>query len=691
MKEFTAAGSVPVDRPVQEMVSSCLRSNVFWLAILLITALSLWLRQALPIEALGEAAIDDALFVKLARSLARGQWLGEYDRYTLSKGPGYPLFIALNFYLGLPLKLAEQLFYLAAAAALSGVMARWVGRWAALVTFVLIAFNPVQWTGLVRVLREGIYGAEALLLFALAARLFLLERGAPLGQPLGGRRGLPLALGATFAAYWLTREEGVWLLPSLGLMVLFWLIDRHAVWRAAAPRPRRWLLGEARYLGLPLAVVLAAIGLVNTLNWTHYGVWTSNDFARSPGFVAAYGAIARIDTGEADPLLLFTKQARALAYQVSPAARELEEPFETMRAAAWAKPSCTFAPPGNPRYCQEIISGFLPWALREVVTDLGYYDDARRAEAYYQRLATEVNAACDAGQLPCLPPRATLLPPLPAGWEGRIVDRLWPALDLLARFGGGWWPLHPSTGTPPNLRLFQDMTGGPLAPVTDYKDGSYVRGWVGLDEGRIDISLERRPEVVLPRQFHSSLEIVPRDDGFSRLFQITSSCPPADCNLVFRWPDKPPIVMPLTSLKPSATMLQNEEILVYIEEVGSSGWGSGLWTTGKLNGIRIGYLKRLSTLYAWTMPALAVAALLAFAVILGRDIRHRRFSAATILAAALLGAAALRVGLIAWIDATSFSAMILYYMSPAHPLLLAFIGLSLGAAGGLVMRRRGAV
>ncbi len=43
---------------------------------------------------------DDLLFIRLAQNLAQGQWLGPYDNLTLSKGPFYPLWIAVRIQVG---------------------------------------------------------------------------------------------------------------------------------------------------------------------------------------------------------------------------------------------------------------------------------------------------------------------------------------------------------------------------------------------------------------------------------------------------------------------------------------------------------------------------------------------------------------------------------------------------------------
>jgi hypothetical protein len=81
----------------------------------LIASLSLGMRSGFPVHAIPNAAADDALFVSLARSLGAGHWLGSFNNFTLVKGMFYPLFIEVSFLIGLPLKIAEQLTYLATA------------------------------------------------------------------------------------------------------------------------------------------------------------------------------------------------------------------------------------------------------------------------------------------------------------------------------------------------------------------------------------------------------------------------------------------------------------------------------------------------------------------------------------------------------------------------------------------------
>lgn len=666
------------------------RTAAPWLAMLGLAVASLWLHQAVPLVAFGDNWWDERLFAELAKDIARGQWLGEYGPQTLSKGPFYPVFIAVVFFLGLPLKVGEQALYLASAGLLCGVAARWTGRWPAVAVFALLAFNPVQWFSLVRVLRENIYGAEALLVLALAARVLLQDDGRP-----GVRWGWPVALGAALAAYWLTREETVWLLPSLGMMALFWLVERFRARRQGSERRRRH---ELLAVLLPVAVCLAGIAVVNTLNWRHYGVWRSNDLAASPGFTAAYGALTRITTDKPNPRLLFTREARARAYQVSGAARELEAFFEGAAAARWIASTCAYGQTEDERQCREPLSGWLPWMLRDAVNGLDrYYKDARQAEAYYRRLADEVNAGCDSGQIPCGPPRASLMPPLPPGWEWerRILARMATALDVLASFGRDEHQAWQSAGQPMDLALFQDLTRGRLAPETAPGTGLFVRGWIAEASRLADFTLRPHPGTRPNALHHRSIDWNERFDidvGLPVLgFHVTNSCSPADCDLVLHLPGREPQALPLSlAVQPGTRLIDQPGLILMIDEIGPAENGDGRWLGKALDKARLSLMRRIAAVYARAMPVAAGLGLLALLAVAAVDLRRRRLCPATVLAAALLAAALVRVALLAVIDVTSFHVLEPHYMAPAHPLLLAFTGLSLAlAARRLPWRRQG--
>lgn len=416
---------------------------------------------------------DDGLFLRLAQSLEEGRWLGPYDNLTLAKGPAYPLFVSLAGAFGLPLKLAEHSVYLAAAAVLSRVafsVSRRMGL--ALVLFTALAMNPLAWTiELARISRDALYVGLSLGVVAATAWLLLVR--------VPGRRGMglwdvagALLVGGTIAVYWLTREEGVWLAPSIGLIIL------GAVWLSLAGRSGPSLghpehpPGRAAIARLGAHLVAAAVGFwlvvgaVSLTNAQVYGIPLVNDL-HGGNFPAAYGALARISHDAHDRYVVVPASARLKAYAVSPAAAELEPFLEGASGRMWASISCG-APvetlggdDGRSTACSDIRAGWFMWALRDAISLAGHWGSAREAQDFQRRLANEINAACEK-ELACGPPRGSLAPPFE-------VDRVIEALGLLPNsvqvLSGADAEMSPgaSVGDPAEL-LSVALRVGPISP-----------------------------------------------------------------------------------------------------------------------------------------------------------------------------------------------------------------------------------
>jgi hypothetical protein len=209
------------------------------------------------------------------------------------------------------------------------------------------------------------------------------------------------ALGGALGPLWLTREEGVWVVPSLLLAfgaTAWWHARRGPSWRERA--------AAFALLALPLALWAMAIFAVAALNWWHYGVFTITEL-HTRSLRAAYGALTRVRHPAWTPNIPVPQAVRAQIYAVSPAFRELEPALED-RNSGWFAYGC----PSYPHTCGDLPGGWFFWAFRDAVSRSGYHATAERAAAYYLRLAGEINAACESGHLDCYGARETLLDPI---------------------------------------------------------------------------------------------------------------------------------------------------------------------------------------------------------------------------------------------------------------------------------------
>ena len=647
-----------------------------------VALLSLWLRSGFPLQALGGASIDDALFIRLADSLRRAHWLGSYSNVILAKGMSYPLFIAVTSLLHIPLKIAEQGVYLTAAAGFAFLAFRLSrNRWLGVVLFCVLALNPVLWAAsFARVAREGLYIGLSLAVAAAAAALCL--------QPLAasgrrGRAGLVAAAGILFAAYWLTREEGVWILPTLGMIAAFAVIAI-AVDRGRPPgAKRRIALEGATTFAAGLGAALALVTVVAGLNLAVYGVFTDVEF-RAHGFLSAYGALTRVKQDDALPFVPVPRAVREKVYSVSPAAAELRPLLEGELGAQWQRDGCASQ---GIHPCTDILGGWFVWALRDAVAAAGHYRTSGESESFYERMAREIDLGCAAHRLDCLASRIGLRPQF---HPRQVVDAVVasPRLAaLLFRFGKGEIASAPSDGTQAQLALFRSLAG-PVAPRDETAAITNVNGWVagaqappaiaitdaaGNAAGSVDLS----PAPDVDRAFAGM---------FGRRFFIRPQCP-ADCNIIITTADGAVRQLPLSSLlgaPPADTAYQlNIEFLSQRDGTLPAAVRERLEPIQRI-------ARAIADVYAFAMPALFMTGCLGLVIALGIFRRDPALVFLTGTAVAAGAAVAARVALLSYIDVTSFSTVNTPYLSPAAPfiIIVAVLGNWLGLRAFTALRTR---
>jgi hypothetical protein len=181
--------------------------------MLAFTALKLWLVAPQPIGALPIAGYDDGLYLRLAHHLIVGEWLGPYDHITLLKPPGYSLWIAANYFTGLPLHLTQHLLYAGACALFVYAIRPCVpSRLLRLGLFVLLLFQPLSYsTSTQRYVRDSLYTSQVLALIGCLLGLVM-----SVDAPLRVVWRWSIAAGLIGGFIWITRDEGIVLKPAIG-------------------------------------------------------------------------------------------------------------------------------------------------------------------------------------------------------------------------------------------------------------------------------------------------------------------------------------------------------------------------------------------------------------------------------------------------------------------------------------------
>jgi hypothetical protein len=441
----------------QICVCNTLRRHFFLIGMLVLVLLKLWLVQYQEVTAKGVAQHDDALFVRGAHHLVNGEWLGPYDNKTLVKGPGYPIWLAFVHLAGVPLLVAQQLLY--AAACVLVVRALWphrLRREFLLAIFFVLLFNPSTYS--VQswyVIRFTIYQSLTLMLVGGCIGMWVRR-----GYSLPRLAAWGALTGITFGAFWLTREEGIWILP---VVVPILLMTGIAIWRERLPRIRSRLL----LCATPVALLLLSTWTVSAVNYMYYGAFCVTD-TKAPAFEAAVGALHRIEHEEWRRYVLFPAEARHRLYEVSPAFAELR-PYLEGPLKGWAGKL-----PVQGKRIDDYVGTWI-WALRDAIAMAGYDDSAAEFLGYCRRLAREVNEAANRGRIAAGPPHATQVPPWRREYLPHVLDSVRKTLFALVRYkgfslGGGY-----SLGSQEQLSLFRDICDERIAPVKG--EGLSVAGW----------------------------------------------------------------------------------------------------------------------------------------------------------------------------------------------------------------------
>ena len=332
--------------------------------------------EAVPLA----STIDDGLMMRLATSIREGNWLGEYGYLTLGKHSFFALWLAFLNVLHMNFLVGGQLLYAAACLVLlAAVKPLFCTNAARGLVFLAVLWLPASWAQFtLRVYRDNIY--PALVLLALGGLVGAFCRFA---QP--AKKAVPyyVVAGAALAAAWLCHEDNALLLPFVGCAAAVYLVFLFTSKTAGQKRAKLALLL------LPLALWAGGIAAWKAMNYRYYGRFIVSDFSQGE-FADAMGALTRVAPGAQQRYIPIPYQTRQMLYEISPTFALLQPYIETTH--------------NYERYGlahrSEFMANGIHWMLREAAANAGVYATPETARAFWQAVADEVNAACDAGEVP---------------------------------------------------------------------------------------------------------------------------------------------------------------------------------------------------------------------------------------------------------------------------------------------------
>lgn len=623
-----------------------------------------WLAVQLPMWIFAQGRHDDALFVRLGREISEGRWLGAYDQYTLMKGPGYPLFLAGNAWLGLPISFTHAILHCAAAGAAGWLVAQ-VGRSRRLgiAAGLCLLLLPVSIAPpLRRLFRDAIYAEQVVMALVLWGAAFCVARS----------RGARVAAGALAGLWtgwvWLSREEGVWLLPMLVVGVAVATLGQRR-------KESRWSTIGVVLLAASVAF-LAVVGGFRLGNRIQYGKWVGVEI-HDRDFRRALATLQGVRVGEPVRFVPVTRAAREAIYAISPAFAALRPHLDPPSGPVW-QDGCAF----YPETCGEIAGGWFLWALRGASARAGFHSTPATAAAHYRRVAVEVETACAAGTLHCEPRFFSFMPSVSSSQLANFPRRVVAAAGIVALWGREPDAGGASHGSRGEFERMLDFVHHPAhLPLESEASRIWMSGWFHRrGDAWFRAHLERADgvveQLVVERRPSEGLEAYFRDPRARRQrFRAQGDCD-LSCILVVVGDGGAEARIPLSQVAGGGRGVPVGTGAIHFDEMEfeSDGRAEQPRTTA------MAMFSGLWTVYRWLLAPTLVAGLIAFAAVAVRAARRAGPDPLFGLAVVAWCGVATRIVVVVAIDVSAFPALRLHYLSPATPLALFAAVLSIALA-----------
>ncbi|WP_303871824.1 hypothetical protein [Acetobacterium wieringae] len=418
------------------------RLVIFMIGFILVKQL---LVIGMPLFAHAGAGHDDRLMINMAHSLLQGEWLGSYSEKTLVKGLFFPLFLVTNDWFGIPYSLSiPGIYSLACVIFVFGIKRLFKTEFPLYLIFLALLFNPISFADetFLRVYRNSLTAAQVLIIsggmFAVYLNRF---------EKTAVQMFWAVIAGLGLAALWHTREDGIWIIPLvLGVIIITGV---------TIILKKELLIKEKLKKGMttlvPMGILIVSTIIISCVNYAYYGIYTTNELNDS-NFTKAIKLIYAVQPDEEVERASVPRSTMTKIYAVSPSLKSIKNELESsLDRWSWYEKDAEV---------RQVEDGFFFWALREAVSNSGYYSDAVTANRFYEAVANELEVAFDSGQLVRRP---TMPSALMSPWRDEYGEKLASAFLKTARYVTGFEAVKTSMvdsidDGQNGILLFEDIT-----------------------------------------------------------------------------------------------------------------------------------------------------------------------------------------------------------------------------------------
>ena len=315
-----------------------------------------------------ETYYDSHLEINQAVNILNGNWLGGYNKFILCKNPIYPIFLALIYVLHLPYAYGLGLLMIGTCLLFVKAIKPMVKNdYLRLGIFTFLLYQPA--------INDMTYHYRNSILPWLVLATISCIIGIYLRKEEKIKKIIPYALIGmiSMGSFYYLREDSIWLLPFAVAAYIIGVITL-----IIKKELKKKIVVFALISALPLCGIPVFHHVISSINYKHYGIYAANDRMET-NTAKLLGLLIEIDDGsDLDHDVWVSGKAIELAQEVSPTFASLKlSAFD-----AWSK------------YGDHSI-----WALRDVLTNSGYFVDARKTDEVCGKIIKELKTAFKKGKL----------------------------------------------------------------------------------------------------------------------------------------------------------------------------------------------------------------------------------------------------------------------------------------------------
>lgn len=309
----------------------------------------------LPIFAYIDYVDDDELMVQQAKAIISGNWLGTYSYNTLLKGPVFPLYLALLYFLKLPYLLTTTILYIISCCifiySLKDVINN---KLILLILYISILFNPIMFSiDFQRVYRNSLTPVSALLLISFYNILLIYSNEKRIYKFLISS----MAISIIFPFFYYIREDSIWIIPFIifySIIIIIKLIKEFISNKKTAKTILKIFL-----LFLPIVSLSIFEFIIGNINYKYYNakVVNGSDFDNLNSAIHMISIVK--DCNENEPFTNSRDKIKRL-YELSPSLNLIKDEFEISLDIVSGHPN------------GEVPNGMFSWAVLYGVTRSGY-------------------------------------------------------------------------------------------------------------------------------------------------------------------------------------------------------------------------------------------------------------------------------------------------------------------------------